>query len=277
MPKRTDIKNLLSGRQRSVVIGSTLPRMTFLAVAVVCFSSPAFAARAQVVVVVQEVRPSSQKPLITVLRDGAKQEGARLVVFAEDGQQKLTLTTDSRGRVKLPHVRPGQYCITASTFPTLRANLCLRIANTPRKADKFLMELTVQPPPPPTMEEKLRAAERAPIMLRTRFFTGTVRDVVGAVIARASVAVYRQGAGDAVHPLEIAADAQGHFAAALTPGKYTAVIQSPGFETQLLTFEISPDAPEQELNVKLNVGALSEVVSVARTHCNDKLKLRTVL
>jgi hypothetical protein len=64
-------------------------------------------------------------------------------------------------------------------------------------------------------------------------------------------------AGDTAHPLKITTDQQGHFSASLAPGKYAAVIESPGFETNFLTFEISPDAVQEDLNVKLNIGAIA--------------------
>jgi hypothetical protein len=39
---------------------------------------------------VLEIHPSAQKPLITVLKDGAPQQSATLTVFANHGRQKLT-------------------------------------------------------------------------------------------------------------------------------------------------------------------------------------------
>jgi len=47
---------------------------------------------------------------------------------------------------------------------------------------------------------------KAPIGLLTRAFSGTVRDPAGAVTPQASVALYRQGAGDTAHPLKITTD-----------------------------------------------------------------------
>jgi hypothetical protein len=232
--------------------------MKFLATAAVWLSCAVFVATADIVVVVKEVRPSSQNARLTILSGGKRQPGANLAVYNADNEQKLSLKADSHGKATLPDLPPGRYCVTASTSPILRADLCLQIANGhARKRSAFSMDLVVQPPPPPTLEEKLEAAEKAPIEVRTRAFSGTVRDPVGAVISRASVAVYRYGARDTAHPLKTTTDQQGGFYAALAPGKYTAVIQSPGFETRFLTFEISPDAGQEDLNVKLNIGAIA--------------------
>lgn len=243
--------------------------MKFLAVAAFCLSCAVFAVTAQVVMVLREARPSSQNPRLKILSGGKLQPGANLAVYNVDDEQKLSFKADSHGMARLPDLPPGRYCIAASTSPTLRAILCLQIADRhARKPSTFSMELAVQPPPPPTLEEKLEAAEKAPIGLLMRVFLGTVWDPSGAVIPRATVNVYRQGATDVAHPLKTTADVQGRFSAVLTPGKYTVVIESPGFEAQVVTIEISPDAPQKELNVKLNIGAISEEVAIGGENSN---------
>jgi len=206
--------------------------------------------------VLREAQPSSQNPRLEILSGGTLQPGANLAVYNADDEQKLSFKADSHGMATLPDLPAGRYCIAASTSPTLRAILCLQVADRhARKPSVFSIKLLVEPPP--TFEEKLEAAEKAPIGLLTRAFSGTVRDPAGAVIPRASVAIYRQGASDTAHPLKITTDQQGHFSTFLAPGKYAAVIESPGFETRFLTFEISPDAVQEDLNVKLNIGAIA--------------------
>ena len=233
--------------------------MTFLATAAVWLSCAFFSATADVVVVVKEVRPSLQNARLTILSGGKRQPGANLAVYNADNEKKLSLTADSHGKATLPDLPPGRYCVTASTSPTLRADLCLQIADGhARKRSAFSIKLFAQPPPPPTFEEKLEAAEKAPIEVLTRAFSGAIRDPVGAVIPRASVAVYQHGAHDTAHGLKTETDQQGRFYATLAPGKYTAVFQSPGFGTRFLTFEISPDGAQEDLNVKLNIGAIAQ-------------------
>jgi hypothetical protein len=232
--------------------------MKFLAAAAFCLSCAVFTVTAQVVMVLREARPSSQNPRLEILSGGKLQPGANLAVYNADDEQRLSFKADSHGMATLPDLPAGRYCIAASTSRTLRAILCLQIADRhARNPSVFSIKLLVQPPPPPTFEEKLEALEKAPIGLLTRAFRGTVRDPAGAVMPRASVAVYRQGAGDSAQPLKITTDQQGHFSASLAPGKYAAVIESPGFETRFLTFEISPDAVQEDLHVKLDIGAIA--------------------
>ena len=52
--------------------------MKFLATAAVWLSCAVFAATADIVVVVQEARPSSQNARLTILRGGKRQPGANL-------------------------------------------------------------------------------------------------------------------------------------------------------------------------------------------------------
>ncbi|MGC1484686.1 MAG: carboxypeptidase-like regulatory domain-containing protein [Candidatus Acidiferrum sp.] len=241
--------------------------MKFLAAAAFCLSCAVAAVSAQVVV--EEPHPSSQNSRITILSNGKPQPGANLLVFSAEGEQTLVLKADSHGRAALPVLPPGRYRLVASTSPAFGAELWLQIANGHvSKASAFSMVLTVQPPPPPTLEEIVAAAEKAPIDLLTSVFSGTVRDPSGAVVPRASVAVYRQGASDTVHPLKTSTDEPGRFSAVLTPGKYTAIIISLGFRMKLVTVEISPDAAQKELNVKLNMGMIAESVVIAGENSN---------
>jgi carboxypeptidase family protein len=201
-------------------------------------------------------QPSSQRPLITVMKDGVVQPGAQIVISAQNGKLKRTITSDSRGTVRLPRVRSGIYCIVASTSPTLRADLCLQIANSKTSTSSaFAMDLVVKPPPPPTLAEKLAAARVAPVTSTSRKFSGTVVDPSGTGIVRVSVVIYGQRAGDVRHVHTTLSDKQGRFSARLAPGKYTAVFSCPGFEAQLVTFEVARSAEELELDVNLKLGA----------------------
>lgn len=239
--------------------------MKFLPAASLALSFTAIPVCAQTVVIVQEFHPSSQNPRITVTGDGKPQPSAELKISRVDKNQKLSVRTDSRGAATLPHLALGRYCIIASTSPTLRGDLCIEITRDRRlKSSAFTMELVLQPPPLPTLKQRLEAAAKAPPEVQVRGFSGTICDPTGAVIQRATVAVYRHGVRGTAHPKKGATDQQGHFAIALIAGKYIAVIESPGFETRVLTFEISPSAAEQELKVKLNLGAMSETVAIAR-------------
>jgi hypothetical protein len=213
---------------------------------------------------VLEVHPSTQKPVITVLKDGAPQPGATLAVFTNDGKPKLTLTTDSRGTVKLPHLHPGIYRLTASTSPTLGAALFLQFFPAHQQSPgAFTMELRVQPPPLPSFEEQLAAAAASPVSVSSRTFSGTAFDPSGTAIPRVFIAIYKQSSGVAAHPHKIRSDENGRFSVTPSPGRYTAVVSAPGFAVQFLTFEIARGAGENPVSVKLNLGAITESVDVA--------------
>jgi carboxypeptidase family protein len=223
----------------------------------------AVAAAAQTVEVM-DLRPSTQNPSIAVTTDGKLQANAKLVVFDADGRSVLSLMTNAHGVATLPDLGPGKYCIVASTSPTHGGAVCLLISGgQARKPSAFSVALREQPPPPPTLEEKLSALEKAPIDTVTRAFSGTVVDPLGAVIFKATVSIFRHGSAFTLHPQKAITDESGRFSMALDPGKYTAMIQSPGFETRFLTIEISSDAKEEPIKVTLNVGRVSESVSVA--------------
>jgi hypothetical protein len=237
-------------------------RLTAIALLLLCSTARGAARSVEVI----EVRPSSQNPRITVLSDGKLQPDANLEISDIKGRRKLSFRTDAQGVVILPHFRQGQYCLTASTSLTLSGTICLRISGEHvRQPDAFSIQLFPHAPPPPAFEERLAAAENAPLDLVTRAFSGTVVDPSGTAIWKASLAIYRQGVIDRSHPSKATTDHSGHFSAHLKPGKYTIVILSPGFERRFVTIEISRDAVESGLNVKLNmrIGAVAESVAVA--------------
>lgn len=213
---------------------------------------------------VLEIHPSAQKPVITVLKDDAPQSGATLAVFTNDGKPKLNLTTDFRGMVKLPHLHPGIYRLTASTSPTLGAALYLQFFAAHREnPGAFTMELRVQPPPLPSFEEQLAAAAASPVRFSSRTFSGTVFDPLGTGIPGVLVSIYKQSSGVAAHPHKIRSDEHGRFSVTPSPGRYTAVFSASGFGVQFLTFEIARGAAENPVSVKLHLGAVTESVAVA--------------
>jgi hypothetical protein len=235
-------------------------------IAVLLTACPAFP-RASVEVL--EIQPSTQQPLITVSKDGAPQQGATLAVVTNSGKEKLIVTTDSRGIAKLPHLHPGIYRINASISPTLRGAICLQIAAAhQKKPSAFTIGLRVQPPPPPTLEERLSAAQASPVSVFGRTFSGTVFDPSGTGIPRVLISIYKQSSGPAGNPRKIRSDEHGRFSASLSPGRYTAVFNNPGFEVQFLTFEIARAAAENPVTVKLNIGAVTESVAVAAKNEN---------
>lgn len=237
-------------------------------VAILLTACPAFPRGS---VEVLEIQPSTQKPLITVLKDGAPQQGATVAVVTNNGKEKLIVTTDSHGIAKLPHLHPGNYWINASTSPTLRGAICLQIAAAhQKKPSAFTIGLRVQPPPLPTFEEMLAAAQALPVSVFGRTFSGTVFDPSGTGIPRVFISIYKLSSGPAGHPRKFRSDEHGRFSASPSPGRYTAVFSAPGFATQFLTFEIARDAAQNPVTVKLKMrlGAVTESVAVAATNEN---------
>ena len=54
--------------------------------------------------------------------------------------------------------------------------------------------------------------------------------------------------------MKLKTDENGHFSAALSPGLYTAVFQSPGFQSQIVLFDLAQTADKRDLRVTLKVG-----------------------
>jgi hypothetical protein len=218
----------------------------------------------QAAVELTPVQPSFQNPRIAVLSGGKLQPGASLEVVDFEWQKKLSLKTDSQGVVALPDLSPGRYCLTASTSPNLVGTICLQISDAHKPhPDTFSIEIPLPTPLPAPSEDEFAAAEKGPVDLVTRSLSGTVVDPIGAVIPGASLAIYRQASKDRDHPLKATVDGVGHFSAQLEPGKYTVVVQSRGFKSRLITIEVSRDAPEKALTVKLDIGEIPKPVYVA--------------
>jgi hypothetical protein len=207
------------------------------------------------VVEVLTLQPSSQHVLVTVLQDAKPVQNVAIVVSgADDGQPRFSLVTDSHGVAKLPTLSPGNYCIAATATPTLRADLCLAVSNRiGKKTSSFLMDLMVKPPLPPTLEEKVEAAENATAMARLREFRGVVKDPSGTGIPETRVEIFHKGSRAQARVARTKSDANGHFSVHLADGSYTAVVQAPGFATQILTFEISGNGDQKALRVSLQL------------------------
>jgi hypothetical protein len=207
------------------------------------------------VVEVLALQPSSQHVLITVLQDAKPVQNVAIVVSgADDGQPRFSLVTDSHGVAKLPTLSPGNYCITATATPTLRAELCLAVSNrSGKKTSSFPMDLTVKPPSPPTLEEMVQAAENASATARLQAFQGVVKDPSGTGIPETRIEIFHKGSRAQARVAKTKSDANGHFSVHLADGSYTAVVQVPGFATQILTFEIRRDGDTKDLRISLQL------------------------
>jgi carboxypeptidase family protein len=204
------------------------------------------------------IQPSVQNARIIVLMDGEPRKGVHLTVTTTDGQPKVSLVTDSRGLVRLPTLPPGNYCVIASVAPpTRRSEICLAIS--PRHGKrKFSLILVPAPLPRPTFDEKLQAAERTRPGERVGQLAGVVQDPLGAVIAHTQIEVMPCGSRDLAHAGKAVTDDAGRFTYPLEPCSYTVIFKAPGFETNILVFDVAPDARKSHVVVKMEVGAITE-------------------
>jgi hypothetical protein len=229
--------------------------MRAFAIAAACLLS-ANLASGECVVVVDQPQPSSRNVRITVLRDGKPQQNATLILISQkDGKQaRPAITTDTRGIVELKDLPNGTYCIEATADPRLGAKLCLNVwEGIDRKPSELALSLSVQPPPPPTFEERVRAAAILPIEQRAQTFVGVVKDLGGGGIPRAEIVIHRRASEGKVDTIKLTTDERGRFSTPLAPGSYTPGFQSPGFKTRFVGFEIVPDAPKQDLPIVLDL------------------------
>jgi len=229
--------------------------MKALAIAATCLIIAALASGECVTIAVPG-RPSYQNVRLEVLRNGKPQPNVTLTVVGQFNGKvaRPAITTDVRGMAELENLPPGDYCINATAEPRLADTLCLNVSkSSDAKLSKFSMLLSPVPPPPPTLEERVQAAEKRPIELRGQTFKGQVTDVSGAGIPHAEIAVYRRASVEKQNPTKLSADDDGGFSAQLTPGKYTAVFQSQGFSTRFVPVEIGPEAPKQNISLTLQI------------------------
>ena len=231
--------------------------MRLLAITVASLIATAFAC-GECVVVTEPSLPSHQNVRLTVLRDGKPRKNVTIAIhtWLLDGKQApTTVTTDTLGIAELKELFPGQYCFTATTDTRLRGVLCLDVTKFAEATpSEFSLLLSPLPPAPPTLYEMAKEAEKLPIELRGQTFEGVVKDISGAAIAKAEIAVYRRASEENGNPVKLSADEYGRFLATLSPGAYTVVIQSQGFKTRFVGIEIAPEAPQQHMSIVLNIG-----------------------
>ena len=146
-------------------------------------------------VTVQEPLKSGPTVRPNVLLGGKAQPGAKVQIYryefgtGQEAKPRVSLVTDSHGKVFPPKLTPGHYHVVASAPRNLTAELYLDVsAKDSENASVFSMELGIGSI---TREELLAQAEQMPVKERVRAFTGIVRDPSGNPIPDVSIEIVR--------------------------------------------------------------------------------------
>jgi hypothetical protein len=231
--------------------------MRLLAASVGCLLSVSWVIAKPSVTVLQ-VQPSSQNARITVLHNGNPLPEAKVAVFTADDQPRVSLATDERGVVVLPALPPGRYHVAVDASDGLGGDLVLQVSkHKGKKTSEFTLALFVRPPAPPTLAERIAAAEESAPNERLRTLHGIAVDPTGAAIPHVRLQIFKKGSG-AKTPLAITeSDDNGHFFVRLAKGTYTAVLQAQGFSTGIYVFEITEDGEQKESRIRLDPGPVT--------------------
>jgi hypothetical protein len=222
--------------------------MKFPAIATCTLVFAGFASAKPSEVQVLNAEPSFQHVRILTLYEGKPLQGVRLEVFSKGERHRLSLVTNEEGVAKLSLAPPGQYRIEADAAGGLGGDLVLAVSKGKgRNESSFTLELAVRPPLPPTLEQKILAAENTS-GARLRKFEGVVVDPIGTAIPQTTIIVFKRGSQGKVRMGKAKSDATGHFSARLADGSYTAVFSIPGFSTYIVALEITQDVDPANVN-----------------------------
>ncbi len=234
--------------------------MKFSAIAVGTLLLASVASANCSMVEVLSVQPSFQHVRILTLYDGRPLENVKLEVFSEGEQPRLSISTNKEGVAKFSLSPPGRYRIAADAANGLGADLILAVSKgTGKNKSSFTLNLALRPPPPPSLEDRIVAAENVP-SVRLREFGGVVVDIAGAVIPQTKIEVFKKGSRGKARASETKSDAEGHFSLRLPEGAYTAIFSRAGFSTKFFVFELTEAAETADtevLRVSLAVAACS--------------------
>ena len=150
------------------------------------------------------------------------------------------------------HVALGHYHVVASAAKNLRADLFLDVSeHDNEKASEFPMLLETGDI---THEQLFAKAEQMPIKERVKVFNGVVRDPAGALIEGVSIEVVRKGSQGRDRIARLKSGKRGQFSARLSAGSYIALFYIPGFQIQMVPFEVTEQG-SGDLIVILQLGS----------------------
>ncbi len=208
---------------------------------------------------VMQVQRSSSHPLITVLNDGKPTAGANVKILRIRGGKSVLLReaiSGADGVVPIPQLPTGRYQIIA-TSEKLSDDLELDVASRHSNA-KSHFTLNLACCLPPTLEEMAAAAEKSSVKVRIKKMAGTVTDPTGALVAGAQLEVLRENQSKLEPVAQSKADLEGHFSIDVPEGSYVLVASCSGFKTRLTLVEIAAAADSGSLQVRLQIGDVTE-------------------
>jgi hypothetical protein len=222
---------------------------------------------------VQPLQDCSQRPKITVLRDGNPAAGISVEVYVTaqhptgaEFQKKVgrALRTGSDGSLVLPRLPPGVVHVVAHwdsqslMNPDLQADLWMRcFPEDPQPTNYFTMDLQPHPNDKQYVEELART-ERKLVAERVLEFSGVVVDPGGARIPYVSIEVAPLHVSGSRRVRELKANASGHFAALLPAGDYIATFHAAAFRQTVHRIVIDSTAADSEMRIVLRPGAITE-------------------
>lgn len=186
---------------------------------------------------------SSPQARITVILDGKPLQGAKLDFYSDATQTHFSEMTDESGAVMPPKLAPGTYEVKASLNEVVGISLDLVVAERPGVTD-LAMDLT----------DAVQKVESIPVASQLQTFQGNVQDVSGAAVPAARIVIVTRGSRTKKLVLDTKSDEQGHFSKELPAGSYIAFFLSPGFQTEVIPFEVASTGTG-DLKPKLKPGS----------------------
>ena len=208
---------------------------------------------------VEAIQRSTQKVRLNVSKDHAPIVNAKIEILNQDEKPlPFALSTGAAGVANLPLLKPGHYHVVASADGGLHADLYLDVSKNGKKTTVFSLDLFVEPPPLPSFQERLAAAEKEATAVQLAKFNGVVKDQVGAAVARTKVEIYRRGAFADGPVATSDADTTGDFSSHLSDGSYTAVFSCSGFSPEIALFDIVRGSNKSNMQIVLKVAPALE-------------------
>jgi hypothetical protein len=171
-----------------------------------------------------------------------------------DSRPVAVLTSGQSGWVTLPTLSDGKYLILAKFKPNLKDWLYLDVSSEFASARSLTLSVA---PQPPTLAERLAAAEGSTDVPTVSRLQGTVRDPAGYLIPRATVDVLIEGTQGKQHAATVHTDASGSFSFNLPEGEYVLKISAEGFDQYFELIRVSRSGSTAELQIKLEIAPSS--------------------